>query len=315
MTYSTGGLIQASDYNTFNGSPTANVSGILGSVYNIGYGNAGYGQANVANVSVSGTVTATQWTTLVNSINIIRKHQSGAGFTNIGTYTAGQTINALNDISGNLTTAYTNRLLAAASGSTTTGTTYSPVASAVAGAAYNTTVATRSVTFASGDAARYFFNAGGKLNFVVSSVTNNDATARSTDAQTLLATNFGSWSAFAAMGSTGRTGTGGTLNTNATGVGYYTVTATAATTQTLCSITSTVSPYTTDSMALYVYSSAQNAGGNGDKGVTVYFQLYLNSPAHSTFNGTLNVTVNHRVDIVYPSTSYLTSTWGTPTVA
>jgi hypothetical protein len=311
MTYSTGGLIQASDYNNFNGSAAGNVSGTLGTVYSTGYGNAGYGQTSLGNVSATGTVTATQWTTLVNAVNIVRKHQSGAGFTNIGTYSAGQTINATNDIAGNLTSAYTNRLSFAAQGATTTGTVYSPVVTAAAGAAYGeSTIAQRTVTFASVDAARYFFNAGGQINFVITGVTNNDGTARSGDAVTLLATNFGGYSAVRAITGGGKTGTGGTVNIN-TGVGYYGLTASPVV---YTQITSTVSPYTTDFMKFYM-SSTGGAGSNGGNGNVINLYLNLYSAAHSAFNGTLNVTVNHRVDIVYPSTSYLTSTWGTPVVA
>ena len=121
MTYTAGQLVQAADYNGFLGGNAANVSGQLNTILGRGYGNAGYGQAAVSNVSTSGStlVTATQWTTLVNGVNRVRKHQSGAGFTNVGTYTSGTLVNANNNVSGNLTTAYTNRLSYQAEGITT----------------------------------------------------------------------------------------------------------------------------------------------------------------------------------------------------
>ena len=241
MSYSSGGLIQASDYNTFNGATTANVSGTLLSVYSTGKGNAGYGQTvgaptNVA--AVTDTVTATQWTTLVNAINTVRKHQSGGGFSNIGTYTSGTTVNATNDIAGNLTAAYTNRQAFASQGVTTTGATFSPAFSAINQLAASTFSFSRTATFASADAARYFFNAGGQLNFVIISVANTGATNRGQDLVTLTQTNFGS-KVIGGQNAVAKTGTGNaTVNTDlTTNAGYWGQT-TANTTMTQLTSTS-----------------------------------------------------------------------------
>ena len=81
MTYTAGQLVQAADYNGFAGGNAANVSGQLNTILGLGYGNAGYGQVAVGNVTaVANLITATQWTTLVNGVNRVRKHQAGAGF-------------------------------------------------------------------------------------------------------------------------------------------------------------------------------------------------------------------------------------------
>lgn len=321
MAYSQGGLIQATDYNnllwggtqgTYTLTPN-NIAYVLG----VGNGQYGYGQdvSALTTTTVNTAVSATQWSTLLTALNKAINHQGGTAVTVTPAITAGALITYSSALNTAVTTINTNRNSFVSQGSTTTGTVFTANASAAFGVAYNTTVATRSVTFSSGDAARYFFNCGGQLNFVITSVTNNDGTARSGDAVTVIQNNFGGWNAFRNASSVGRTGTGGTVNTNATTIGYSGITATAASTQLLSQITSTTASYTTDVMRLYVYSSAQNASGNGDKGATVYFQLTFNSPAHSTFNGTLNVTVNHRVDIVFPETTYLTTSWSTPTVA
>lgn len=308
MSYQSGGLIQATDYNNF-----INGTNQLNAVWGTGSSDSGYGQTPISTVNVSTLVTATQWATLINTLNTVRTHQSGTG-SGISAVTAGQPINYIALLSSSINTAYTNRVSFASQGTTTTGTVYSPVVSAASGIAYNSTVATRSVTFASGDAARYFFNTGGQINFIITSVSGLNGTARSADVSTLMATNFVSWNGFRASSSLGRTGSGGTLNTNATTTGYYGITATAASTQLLCQITSTTAAYTTDVMRLYVYSSTQNVGGNGDKGLTVYFQLTLNSPGH-LLNDIMAATINHRVDIVEPETTNITKTWGTITVA
>lgn len=315
MTYSTGGLIQASDYNTFNGATTANVSGTLLSVYSTGKGNAGYGQTlgvptNVA--AVTDTVTATQWTTMVNAINVVRKHQSGAGFSNIGTYSAGTVINATNNISSNLTSAYSNRLTYAAQGTTTTGSTYSPnftLPNQLAGTTYQMI---RTATFESADKARYFFNAGGQINFVIISVTNTGGTTRGASLATLAQTNFVS-KKFGAGDMVARTGTGGTVNTDlTTGAGYYSLT----TSDVLkCQITSTTATYTTDNIAFYAKSNGAQ-GSNSDAGSVITMRLDLTSGTQTGgFNDSINITVNYRVDVIYPSSSYLSNTWGTVTIA
>ena len=168
MSYSQGGLIAATDYNNF-----LTGSNQLNTVWGTGTGNAGYGQTALTQVSAGGTVTAAQWASLINTLNSALTHQSGSG-SGLSAPTAGNTIAFQSTLATNINTAYTNRLNANARGTTVTGGNFASNPTATAGATYNGTVSTRTVTFASGDAARYFFNAGGRLNYVISSVTNND---------------------------------------------------------------------------------------------------------------------------------------------
>ena len=313
MTYASGGTIQASDYNGFAGGTAANVSGELNTVLSTGRGNAGYGQTAVSNVTaVTNDVTATQWTTLINGVDKVRKHQSGVGYTNLTAYTSGQTINVTNDISAALTTAYTSRLTATAQGETVTGATNSPnftLPNQLAGATYQFS---RTATFASGDAARYFFNAGGQLNFVIISVANNDGTTRSASLVTLAATNFAS-KKIGAQDCVARTGTGGTLNSDGTtNTGYYTLT-TSNVTKT--QITSTTATYTSDTFVLTAKSNGVQ-GSNADAGSVVTLSVDLTSATQTGgFNDSINITVNHRVDIIYPSSTFLANTWGSVTIA
>ena len=313
MSYSSGGTIEASDYNGFAGGTAANVSGQLNTVLSTGRGNAGYGQTAVSNVTaVTNDVTATQWTTLVNGVDKVRKHQSGAGYSNLTTYLAGETINATNNISGALSTAYSSRLGYTAQGSTLTGSTFSPIftlPNQLAGATFQFS---RTATFASADAARYFFNAGGQLNFVIISVNNNDGTTRSASLSTLAATNFAS-KRIGAQDCTARTGTGGTLNTDGTtNTGYYTLT-TSNVTKT--QITSTTATYTSD--VIYFYGKSNGVqGSNADAGTIVHMGVDLVSATQTGgFNDSINITVNHRVDVIYPSTTFLANTWGSVTIA
>jgi hypothetical protein len=313
MAYSAGSTILATDYNSFvGGNLGANVSGELNSVWGGGRGNAGYGQARVNNVTVvTDTVTATQWTSFINTLNAVRKHQDGVAFTNIGTVTAGATINANVSFSSNLTTAYTNRFnFGAGSGTTTTGATFSPNFTAPNDTNPATFNITRTATFASADQARYFFNAGGQLNFVVISVTNGDGTNRSGSLVTLANTNFSSCKILGGN-SSGAQGTGGTVNTNDLTAGYYKATTSNAN---IVSITSTTAAYTTDQLA-FSYKTNGAQGSNADNGTIMNLNLVLFSGAQSpAFNDTINITVNHRVDVIYPETTFLANTWGSVTI-
>ena len=66
MTYTSGSLIQATDYNGFV-STTAGAN--INATWSTGTTSAGYGQTALATVSAAGTITATQWASLVNTIS------------------------------------------------------------------------------------------------------------------------------------------------------------------------------------------------------------------------------------------------------
>ena len=68
MTYTVGGLIQAADYNDFATGSANNVNAI----WSTGSTDKGYGQTAIANVSAAGTVTATQWATLILRQELLR---------------------------------------------------------------------------------------------------------------------------------------------------------------------------------------------------------------------------------------------------
>jgi hypothetical protein len=165
----------------------------------------------------------------------------------------------------------------------------------------------RSITFASGDAARYFFNAGGKINWAISA-TNNNSTLRSAD----LVTNFGTNQAGGTIlgpSSVARTGTGGTQTANVTTLGYWASTTSA---QTVSQITSSNYRYEYNQDYTNVRVSTNGVQGvNNDVGsiVRLDFGYYM----FSTFAGAnddVNVTVTTRIDIVPPETTFLANTWG-----
>ena len=328
MAYSQGGLIAAADYDTFVGVSPSSTANTVNTVWAVGNGQYGYGQTAIPQVSAGNTVTAAQWATFINNLNSLRTHQTGAG-SGIAAPTAGTTINYLSALSTQINSGYSGALLFNSQGTTTTGTATNTGFSNANTSSALTFSVSRTATFASADQARYFFNAGGQLNFVCGTATNNDGTTRSGDLVTLVNTNFISYPAFRAASGGGRTGTGGTANTNSTTIGYYQLT---TSNQTLCQVTSATSGYTGDYILLQVLSNGAQ-GSNADKGTVITFTLTLYSGArtaipappaagpggvpptnNTTVNDSVNITVPNRLDIVYPETTNLTNSWGTVTL-
>lgn len=316
MTYSAGSLIQATDYNNFaGGSAGANVSGQINTVYSVGYGNAGYGQTAVSNVSVGSSVTAAQWTTLVNAVNSVRKHQSGAGFTNLSTYSSGTTINATQNFATNLTTAYTSRLSYAAVGTLVTGASTGTltVSSAQTTAAVQASSA-KTVTFASTDQARYFFNAGGYIRVVATGYSNPGATVRGSSLGGLAVNGFASKTMYSDS-SGARTGSGYTVITDVTtNAGWYGLSGTT----TLSNIGgSAYGAVYSDDWFRVTGAAGGAAGSYGGKGNTLTLTLTAQSGPESSpqWDDSINVAISYRIDVQYPSTGYLANTWGAVTVA
>jgi len=318
MAYSQGGLIAATDYNGFVGTSPSSTANTINTVWAVGNGQYGYGQTALNQVSATGLVTAAQWASAINTLNSIKTHQTGSG-TGISAPTAGGLISYLSTFSGAINTAYSSHLSFNTQGSTTTGSGSNASFSIGSDATYNAVYANRTVTFASADQARYFFNAGGQINLVITGVSNNDGTNRSTDAVNTIGTYLGGVSAFRATTNGGRTGTGGTANTNNTSFGYYNLATSATTTH---QVTTSSGTYSSDYAYVQFKTNSINGGGNGDYGSVITISLGYYSAHNSTgsdtttvTNDTINVTVSHRIDVVYPETTNLSNTWGTVTIA
>ena len=309
MSYAQGSLIDAADYNGLIGS-NSTTAGTIKYVWDVGNGAFGYGQGAISVVSAAGTVTATQWSTMLNALNRSLQHQSGAG-ASLGpvNYTAGSTIIYFANVNTSVTTINTNAALYTAQGTTTTGSNFDDAvstAAALTAQAYGT----RTVTFASANAARYFFNAGGQLNYVVSTPT-AAGVGRNADFVGLIG-GLGGWGQRNTT-ATGRTGTGQTVNTNSTTFGYRNNAVNTWTS--VVAITSTASTYTSDTADIQVQTNSADTT-NGANGLTVQFRC-LYTIADKPFDDTITVTHRVRVDIVYPETTYLNGAapWGTPVVS
>jgi hypothetical protein len=317
MTYSSGGLIQAADYNGF-AEFTAGAN--IFSVWSTGATDSGWGQIAPPTVSPAGTVTATQWASLVNTITSMGA-QTNTTITSRTAPTTGSTIAILAALNTDLTNITTNRNNAAAVGSQFTGWTGTNSKTAATSGATWTITFTNTITFASAAAARFFFNAGGLIKIDVSKT----ATGATGDpewndlANTLCGDIYISGVAashtIAGTAYTGTTKIGGTgtPNTLLTTAGWHTLTPGAAATIVYKQFADTA-PYTSN----FIQHSIQRDGTSTQLIITTLWSASDGDPisggtaASGATPGTAPCTI---VTYFPPSTTYLTNSWETPTVA
>jgi hypothetical protein len=281
-------------------------------------------------VSAGGTVTATNWASLVNTLASMGS-QTGTTITSRSAPTAGQTISVLAAVATDITNCNTNRANAAAVGSTSTTWTGSAAKTTTTGSGNTawTITFTDTVTFPSADQARYFFNAGGRIYLNM----NKSSTGLDSDADwntfigkvgTISLTGIAGSKTLAGTAYTGTTrtgGTGGTQTTLSTGTGWFALTAGAAAT-TIFQLNDDLSVYTGDTV---IITAAKNAGSTAITFVTTWnstartgagqnTQISGGTDTTSPFSafGTAPAVVCR---FVPPSTTYLSNSWGTPTVA
>ena len=309
MTYSSGGLIQATDYNTIawgttsGGTYTASPNN-LAYVWGNGSGRFGYGQSTSSFTSLSSgtTVTATQWTGVFGAVNSTASHQGSSAASLPSSVTAGSTITflsatatALANINGNVG-AVSGALSDSAATTYTGPTTWQT----------NTTV-THTVTFGSADAARYFFNAGGKLKLSFSVPTGNARANEWNDTATKCGTitiGYLNTTQAAGVGAPAPTtllnaNNGGYWNTTTGGVIHFKQFADTA-------------PYT----ANYIQTTATWSGTTANGGYPVITLTTVFADVQdNTFQQSVGVAASASLVVSSPPTTYLTNTWGTPTVS
>lgn len=327
MTYTAGSLIEATDYNGFVSTNGSNVNGI----WSTGATTYGYGETALTTVAAGGTITASQWATLNSKVSAMGSHQ-GTTITSRTNPVVGDTITILANMNTDIGTLTTNRGNAAASGAQTVTWTGNTAKTTSTGSGSNawTITFTHTVTWASANAARYFFNAGGRIKWE----TNKTSTGQLADAEwndlanTLCGdifitggSTFGTQT-IAGVSYTGTTKSGGTgtPNTLATTKGWYDLT----TTDTLLyKQYADTAPYT----GQYIALNAKTAGSGtqlvitttwvdpGGSGVGSSDVISGGTDTTSPFSsfGTAPATL---VTLFVPSSTYLTSaSWGTPTIA
>lgn len=315
MAYTAGSLIEATDYNGFVSTTVgANVNAFWGS----GSTSAGYGQTALATVSAGGTVTATQWASLVNTVAAAANHQ-GTAITARVAPVAGNIISVLSAVNTDITNCFDNRGNAAAQGSqfsTITGT--NSKTSATSGATWTITF-TNTITFASADAARYFFNAGGTVKIDVSKTSTGDLgdpewnDLANTLCGDIFITGGDATQTIAGQAYTGTTKIGGTGTPDIllTTTGWYDLTTSPTIVYKQFADTA---PYTSN----FIQHSLSRDAGSTQLIITTLWSASDGDPisggtaASGATPGTAPCTI---VTYFPPSTTYLTNSWGTPSIA
>lgn len=321
MTYTVGSRILATD---FNGFVSTDVGGNINATWN-----STYGQTALGTVSANTKVTATNWSSLVNTLSTQGAHQATA----ITARTAPQTGNLiaiLSSLQTDITNTYNNRYNAYAVGSQytawtgtnskTTDTVPSPDNDAW------TLTFTNTVTFASTTAANNFFGAGGLIKLQFSKLSTgydndvywNNFIPKCGD---IYLSSTGASKTIAGVAYTGTTRIGGVgaANILATGTGYAQLTGSPTT---IFELNPTDYLYTSS----YVRVQASVSGSVLTLTTTWFQQARAPGPypdvratsisgGSATSGGTFGTAPATLCTYFPPETTYLTNTWGTPTVA
>ena len=319
MAYTAGDNILDDHYNIFatgnaagsGDNSVANINTIWGS----GTSDKGYGQSTtISAVSAGSSITATQWTTLFSRLTSIANHQ-GTSITALTNPSAGNSIDAKSTLEANLGTCVTNRLNAVSNDAdiTTSGTRTGT------GTWYTETLVTYTVSFSSNNHARYFFNGGGmiRISSSRSGGTSNNKNLEWTDLcgdiGTVCITGGTSSATIAGTSYSGtdKIGGGGAAPTMNDNYGFYD--STTSEIQIFKQYADT-SPYT----ANYIRMTMSD---NGAGVITIKVKYrddaadttsdYYGAQTHDKVDGSLTTTMALR----QPSTTYLTNTWGTPTMS
>lgn len=301
MVYASQSTIEAVDYNNFAASVNA--------LWGVGTGDRGYGQTSPASLTTVtqnvSTVTAQQWSDLLARMNTIDQHQT-ATTTGLTAPVAGNTINVIASLGTTIASLDTNRLTTHSGGPTST--------LSIGNTTNWTTSASKeiSITFANANAMRYFFNAGGYIQFTGknSTLSGNN---KSTDWDALLAA--AGDIRITANNSTRIPGSGSQTISNSNRGFYQQATA-----------------YLNANIIVQQYSATATGGYNTNyvnfeartdlapnSSTILYVRMNLfdqsadeTLPANSNnVQGNLILTAT----AVQPSTSYLQASWGTPTLA
>jgi len=263
MAYQAGDTILDDQYNTFVNSSSSPYG------YNhfagTGSGVYGLGQAEIPTVGAGDTITASQWNTLFTGMSNIANHTNDT-LTSPQQASAGDTIAVRAALETDLATLAAS---VAAGSPNATALATNAVGSSTNAATWNTSsTIERSVTFASADKMRHFFNAGGKIRIDPSCVTGIDGSKDDVfnDLTTVAIGNLD-----LGAQSTTRSGSGETLTTDGLANGFHDLTTSYTT---LILLTSDNTNYTSNTLEIQAKLDA--AVGTA---VTVTIKMIATDPA------------------------------------
>jgi hypothetical protein len=316
MTYSAGQLIEATDYNGFVSTTSgANIN----NVWSTGSGDSGWGQTALATVAAEGIITATQWASLVNTISSMAS-QTDTTITSRTAPVAGNTIDILTALNTDITNITANRQNAVANGPQFTAWTGTNSKTSGTSGETWTIEFVNTVTFSNANAARYFFNAGGRIKIDVSK-TSVDQTGdpewndlANTLCGDIFITGGSATQTISGSNYTGTTKQGGTGTPNIllTTTGWNDLVPGASATIVYKQFADTA-PYTNNFIQ---HSIARNADSTAFTITTLWSAsdgdpISGGTASSGATPGTAPTTI---VTYFPPSTTHLTNSWGTPTV-
>ena len=303
MAYTSGDTIEATHYNGF----VASVNALWGT----GTSNRGIGQTTtISTVSATNTITATQWSTLLDRIRSISDHYGQDGSITVDTVTnpsAGDTISAYTTLATDIGTIDSAQIAVA---SVAAGYQTAVTDTAVVSGTFTTTITqTDTLTFGSANEMRYFFNAGGRVNvdWTISGGTSDAKYDEWVD----LVTQCGSYYIYNTTG--GKSGGSGTPTTNLTTTGFWDL---GTGTTTMFKQVADTAPYT----ANYIQLDASLNAAAGSSTIMTLTSTWQDDAADQTSYNKNIYNVLDQVDgsktttfsYEAPATTYITATWGTP---
>lgn len=302
MTYTSGSIIQATDYTNLSGvinniTPYADEASCalkVSALFGVGYGSYGYGQAPfVLGTPVAGSpITSADWTNMVRSLLSMAQHTgislTTAPISNLPLETwlaTNQTVAVDNQqitplpplVSYDWASAI-SAIQAARLSVDLTKMVEEPEVTSVRSTIWSSTIQHEFVgTFPTQDSARFFFNSGGQIR-LSANISYTGADALTLDWQTLC-TNIGTvCMGYTSTTRTGSTGTGSSL-------GYYDLTTTYTT---IFTAASTVNPTNTIEVQAKVNSITSVNGGNGNE---IYFRFVFTDNVIGNVLGAISTTV------------------------
>jgi len=252
MGYTVGDKILDQEYNNFLNS-TSTPKGIN---YTFGTGALqwGLGQTALSSVAVGENITAAQWNSLFAAMDNVANHTNDT-LTSTAAKAAGDVIAVKAALVADLTTLASS--VANGSPNATALSTSAALQTSTSSVRYaGSHTVEHSITFTNANQARYFFNAGGKIQINITRTTNAGTAATSKDSSVSeLITGLGNFQLKSQTSS--RSGSGETLSTDGTAIGFYDLTTSY---QTILELTQNSGTYTT--MYFKIEAKADAAAGS-----------------------------------------------------
>jgi hypothetical protein len=252
MSYVAGDKILDQEYNNFLNS-SATPKGI-NYTFGTGANQWGLGQTELSAVVVGDKITAAQWNSLFAAMNNVANHTNDT-LTSTDAKTAGDVIAVKAALEADLTTLAAS--VANGSPNATALSTSAALRTSASGTRYaGSHIVEHSITFTNANQARWFFNAGGKIQINITRTGNGGTSATSKDSSVSeLITGLGNFQLKSQTSS--RSGSGETLSTDGTNIGFYDLTTSY---QTIIELTQNSGTYTT--MFFKVEAKANAAAGS-----------------------------------------------------